>query len=273
MVVALLCLAQFIIVLDATIVAIALPAVQNDLGFTAAGLGWVVTAYTLVFGGCLLATGRLADRAGRRRVFSIGLAVFAVASLGCGLAPSGGALLAPRAVQGLGAALVAPAALALLMAARPEGPSRAHALGLWTAAAAGGGASGWALGGIITGLLNWRWVFLVNVPICLAAAALAPRVLRESRHGAPAPPDLAGAALATLGLAVIVPLAAGHTDALGAAPAAQVAGFKLGFAVAAALAAGTALALAMSTRRGAPWRRARRPIAERSTGRCGASRV
>ena len=123
MVLALLCTAQFVIVLDATIVAIALPALEADLGLATTELGWVITAYTVVFGGCLLACGRLADRAGRRRVFAWGLVVFVAGSLGCGLAPSGGVLLAGRAVQGLGAALVAPAALALLTAARPAAPT------------------------------------------------------------------------------------------------------------------------------------------------------
>src|SRR3954447_12228238 len=147
MVVALPCIAQFVIVLDVTIVAIALPAIQADLGFSTAALGWVITAYTLVFGGCLLAAGRLADRIGRRRTFSLGLALFAAASLACGLPPRATVLLRARAVQGVGAALVSPAALALVTSARPEGPDRARALGWWTAAAAGGGASGWVLGG------------------------------------------------------------------------------------------------------------------------------
>jgi MFS family permease len=198
------CVAQFVVVLDATIVAIALPAVQDDFALSTTALGWVVTAYTLVFGGCLLAAGRLADRVGRRRTFAAGLVLFAVASLACGLAPSGGVLLAGRAVQGAGAALVSPAALALITAARPEGPARSRALGWWTAAAAGGGASGWVLGGLLSGLLDWRWVFLVNVPVCVAAAALAPLVLAEYRVPSPARPDIAGAFLATSGLAAII---------------------------------------------------------------------
>jgi MFS family permease len=204
MVVALPCVAQFVIVLDATIVAIALPAMQSELGLSTTALGWVITLYTLVFGGCLLAAGRLADRVGRRRAFTAGLGLFTAASLVCGLAPSGAVLLAGRAAQGLGAALVSPAALALITAARPEGPARARALGWWTASAAGGGASGWVLGGVLSGLLDWRWVFLVNVPICAAGALLAPRVLREWRDPAPARPDVAGAVLATAGLAALV---------------------------------------------------------------------
>jgi EmrB/QacA subfamily drug resistance transporter len=204
MVVALPCLAQFVIVLDVTIVAVALPAVQADLGMSTAALGWVITAYTLVFGGCLLAAGRLADRTGRRRTFAAGLTLFAAASLACGLAPTAAALLGARAVQGIGAALVAPAALALVTSARPDGPERARALGWWTAAAAGGGASGWVLGGVLSGLLDWRWVFLVNVPICAAAALLAPRVLTERRDPDAPSLDVAGALLATTGLAALV---------------------------------------------------------------------
>jgi len=204
MIVALLCVAQFVVVLDATIVAIALPAVQADLGLSTTTLGWIITAYTLTFGGCLLAAGRLADRVGRRRAFSAGLALFTLASLACGLAPSAGALLAGRAVQGLGAALVAPAALALLTTARPEGRARARALGWWTAAAAGGGASGWILGGLLSGLLDWRWVFFVNVPVCATALALALRVLPEHRGPSRAPLDVAGALLATGGLGSLV---------------------------------------------------------------------
>jgi EmrB/QacA subfamily drug resistance transporter len=199
-----LCVAQFVVVLDATIVAITLPAVQADLGLSTTALGWVITAYTLTFGGCLLAAGRLADRAGRRRTFVIGMGLFGVASLACGLAPTGAALLAGRAVQGLGAALVSPAALALLTTARSQGPARARALGWWTAAAAGGGASGWVLGGLLSGLLDWRWVFFVNLPACAAAAGLAPRVLAERRDASPAQLDVAGTVLATGGLGALV---------------------------------------------------------------------
>src|SRR5918912_3368113 len=181
MIVALPCVAQFVVVLDATIVAIALPAVKADLGLSTAALGWVITAYTLTFGGCLLAAGRIADRVGRRTVFVAGLLVFGLASLACGLAPNEIALLAGRAAQGVGAALVSPSALALLTTARSTGRARARALGWWTAAAAGGGASGWILGGLLSGSVGWRSVFLVNVPVCLAALAAAHRVLQERR--------------------------------------------------------------------------------------------
>jgi EmrB/QacA subfamily drug resistance transporter len=204
MVVALPCVAQFVIVLDVTIVAIALPAVQADFGLSTTAAGWVITLYTLVFGGGLLAAGRLADRIGRRRAFSAGLLVFAAASLVCGLAPSALVLLAGRALQGVGAALVSPAALALITRARPDGPARSRALGWWTAAAAGGGASGWVLGGVLSGLLDWRWVFYINVPLCAGAALLAPRALRESRDPAPKRLDASGAALATAGIGALV---------------------------------------------------------------------
>jgi MFS family permease len=204
MVIVLLCVAQFVVVLDVTIVAIALPAMQADLGITTTTLSWVVTAYTLTFGGFLLAAGRWADRAGRRRAFTAGMTLFGFASLACGLSSTAGVLLAARAAQGLGAALVAPAALALLLTARPDGPARARALGWWAATAAGGGASGWVLGGLVSGWLDWRWVFLVNVPVCAAAAFVAPRLLPDARSSAPGSADVPGAVLATAGLATLV---------------------------------------------------------------------
>jgi hypothetical protein len=214
---ALLCVAQFVVVLDVTIVAIALPAIGRDLGFEPAGLQWVLSAYTLTFGGGLLLAGRVADRCGRRRVFRAGLLLFAAASLACALAPSAVALIAARAVQGAGAALVAPSALALLVATEPAGPARSRALAIWTAAAAGGGASGWVLGGLITSGPGWQWVFAVNVPVGLAGAVIAARVLPEV-HGDRARIEVLGAATLTLGLAALllglgeglpIPLAAG----------------------------------------------------------------
>src|SRR3954447_14016114 len=197
----LLCVAQFVVVLDATIVAIALPAIGDDLDVPAAGLQWVLSAYMLTFGGGLMVAGRAADRLGRRRVFPAGLVVFAAASLACALAPSAAVLVAARAVQGAGAALVAPSALALLVALEPDGPRRSRALAVWTAAAAGGGASGWVLGGAISGGLGWQWVFAVNVPIGLAGAALAGRLLPESREDGTPALDVGGALLLTLGVA------------------------------------------------------------------------
>jgi len=203
--IALLCVAQFVVVLDATIVAIALPAVQRSLHVATADLQWVVSAYTLAFAGFLVLAGRLADLHGRRRVFMAGLALFAGASLACGLSRSPGMLVAARALQGLGAAAVAPAALAAITAAVPDGPERRRALGVWTAAAAGGGASGWLLGGVITEQAGWPWVFLVNVPIGAAAVALAPLLVPETRAGgAGRRLDVAGAATLTTGLALVV---------------------------------------------------------------------
>jgi EmrB/QacA subfamily drug resistance transporter len=201
---ALLCSAQFLVVLDVTIVAIALPSIGRSLGFSSEGLQWIVTAYTLAFGGLLVPAGRAADLAGRRRLFGIGVAVFTIASLGCGLAPSPAALIALRAVQGAGAAIVAPAALALLTAAFPGPAERRRAVGWWTAAAAGGGAAGWVLGGVLVQALGWRAVFLVNVPVGAAAVMLAPRLLAESRAARARDLDLAGAVLATTGLALLV---------------------------------------------------------------------
>ncbi|MEA2380530.1 MAG: hypothetical protein QOH72_501 [Solirubrobacteraceae bacterium] len=203
--VALLCTAQFVVVLDVTIVAIALPAIRRSLGVATADLQWVISAYTLAFAGFLVLAGRLADLHGRRRVFIAGLTVFSVASLACGLSRSAPALIAARTVQGLGAAAVAPAALAAITAAIPDGPERRRALGVWTAAAAGGGAAGWLLGGVLTEQAGWPWVFLVNVPVGAAAVALAPFVVPETRAaGQGRRLDVAGAATITAALALLV---------------------------------------------------------------------
>jgi EmrB/QacA subfamily drug resistance transporter len=203
--VALLCTAQFVVVLDVTIVAVALPAIQRGLRVATADLQWVVSAYTLAFAGFLVLAGRLADVHGRRRVFMAGLALFAGASLACGLSRSAALLVAARTVQGLGAAAVAPAALAAITAAIPDGAERRRALGVWTAAAAGGGASGWLLGGVLTEQGGWPWVFLVNVPIGAAAVVLAPLVVPETRSAARRRPlDAAGAVTVTAGLALLV---------------------------------------------------------------------
>jgi MFS family permease len=212
---ALLCVAQFIVVLDATIVAIALPAIGDDLGVSATGLQWVLSAYTLTFGGLLMLAGRMADLGGRRRAFRAGLLLFAAASLACALAPTAASLVAARAVQGAGAALVAPAALALLVATEPEGARRTRALAVWTAAAAGGGASGWVLGGAISGGLGWEWVFAVNVPVGVAGAALAGRLLPESREPGAARLDVWGALTLTAGVgAVLLGLSRGEAQGL-----------------------------------------------------------
>jgi EmrB/QacA subfamily drug resistance transporter len=202
---ALLAMTQFVIVIDASIVNVALPSIGHGLSFSRADLSWVVNAYTLTFGGFLLLGGRLADLLGRRRMFMYGLVLFALASLVGGLAQSEAWLLAARAVQGLGAALVSPAALSLVTTTFSEGSERNRALGVWGAVAGAGGAAGVLLGGILTSGLNWRWVLFVNVPIAVIAAALAPRVLVESRvederHSF----DIPGALTVTAGLSLLV---------------------------------------------------------------------
>jgi MFS family permease len=204
--VALLCVAQFVVVLDVTIVAVALPAIQRGLGFATPDLQWVVSAYTLAFAGFLILAGRLADTHGRRRVLAAGLALFGGASLACGLSGAPAVLVAARVVQGLGAAAVAPAALATITATIPDGPARRRALGAWTAAAAGGGATGWLLGGVLTQELGWPWVFLVNVPIVLAAVVLLPAIVPETRarRDGRRRLDVAGAATITAALALLV---------------------------------------------------------------------
>jgi EmrB/QacA subfamily drug resistance transporter len=202
---ALLCVAQFIDVLGVTIVIVALPAIGRDLGLAEQDLHWVASIYALCFGGVLLLAGRAADLYGRRRLFSTGLALFTVASLACGLAGSPAMLVGARALQGLGAAVAVPAALSLLTTTFPDGPERARALGVWTAAAAGGGVSGFFLGGVLTGTLGWHWVFWVNVPVGLLGLALTPVLLTEHRDRAPARRlDLAGAATGTAGLVLLV---------------------------------------------------------------------
>ena len=189
LVLVLVCLAQFMVILDATITNVALPSIQEDLGFTPAGLQWVVNAYTLLFGGFLLLGGRMGDLIGRKRIFIAGVAVFSTASLLCGLSHSTGMLIAARALQGLGAALVSPAALSIITTTFEEGPDRTKALGVWSAIAAGGAAFGLLLGGVLTELLAWEWIFFVNVPVGIAAgaavAALRARVARAGPARAP----------------------------------------------------------------------------------------
>src|SRR6476619_3864698 len=177
----LLCSAQFVVVLDASIVNVALPTIGEALNFTEGNLPWVVNAYVLTFGGFLLLGGRLADLLGRRRIFMAGLVLFALASLAGGLASDSGQLIAARAVQGLGAAILSPAALSIVTTTFRDGAERNKALGVWGAVAGSGGAAGVLLGGVLTDWLGWEWVFWVNVPIGLAAAALAPSLLADSR--------------------------------------------------------------------------------------------
>jgi EmrB/QacA subfamily drug resistance transporter len=202
---ALLAMTQFVIVIDASIVNVALPSIGKGLSFSRADLSWVVNAYTLTFGGFLLLGGRLADLVGRRRMFMYGLVLFSLASLAGGLANSEGWLLGARAVQGLGAAIVSPAALSLVTTTFSEGSERNRALGIWGAVAGAGGAAGVLLGGVLTSGLTWRWVLFVNVPIGAIAAALAPRVLVESRvEDTRRSFDIPGALTVTAGLSLLV---------------------------------------------------------------------
>ncbi|HXB16973.1 MAG TPA: MFS transporter [Solirubrobacteraceae bacterium] len=201
----LLAVTQFVVVIDASIVNIALPSIGTALHFSENDLSWVVNAYTLTFGGFLLLGGRLADLMGRRRMFMIGLVVFSLASLLGGVAQSEAWLIGARAVQGLGAAIVSPAALSIITTTFAEGAERNRALGVWGAVAGAGGAAGVLLGGILTSGLSWRWVLFVNVPIGLAAAFAAPRVLVESRAEVETRDfDIPGAVTVTAGLSLLV---------------------------------------------------------------------
>jgi EmrB/QacA subfamily drug resistance transporter len=202
---ALIVTAQFMVILDIAIVNVALPSIKADLGFSPENLQWVVSAYAILFGGVLLLGGRLADLLGRRRLFIAGLALFAASSLLCGLAWSEGSLIAFRAVQGLGGALLAPAALSLLMTTFREGRDRNLALGIYGAASGSGAAVGVLLGGVLTSYLSWSWIFFINVPVGLAAIALTPILLQESRADVEHRHfDLFGAASITAGLMILV---------------------------------------------------------------------
>jgi EmrB/QacA subfamily drug resistance transporter len=201
----LLCLVQFMVVLDIAIVNVALPTIKDSLNFGEDSLLWVINAYTLTFGGLLLLGGRSADLLGRRRMFMAGLLLFSAASLACGLATSNTMLIAARAVQGVGAAIISPAALSILTTTFKEGPERNKALGIWGAIAGSGGAAGVLLGGVLTDQLNWSWIFYINVPIGLAVIAAAPVFLLESRVDADERVfDATGAVLATAGLSLLV---------------------------------------------------------------------
>ncbi|MFI1016410.1 MFS transporter [Streptomyces sp. NPDC020965] len=194
---------QLMVVLDVTIVNIALPHIQTALDFSTTSLSWVVNAYTLTFGGLLLLGGRIGDILGRRKVFMTGVALFAVASLLGGLSQSSGELLAARALQGVGGAIASPTALALITTTFAEGPARNRAFGVFAAVSAGGGAIGLLAGGILVEWLDWRWVFFVNVPIAVLILLAAPRWIAESeRH--PGHFDIAGALTSTLGMVALV---------------------------------------------------------------------
>ena len=201
---ALLGAVQFMVVLDIAIVNVALPSIQTDLGFSQANLQWVISAYALVFGGFLLLGGRTADLLGRRRIFMAGLILFTIGSLLCGLAWSEASLIGARAIQGLGAATISPAALAILMTTFAEGRERNIALGVWGAVGGFGAAAGVLLGGVLTDALSWEWIFFVNIPVGLVAFALAPLLLRESRDTNVKTFDALGAVLVTAGLTGLV---------------------------------------------------------------------
>ncbi len=201
---ALLLSVQFMVVLDIAVVNVALPSIQTDLGFSQGNLQWVVSAYALFFGGFLLLGGRVADLVGRRRLFLVGIVVFSLASLLSGLAWSDSALIGARALQGLGAAIISPAALSILSTTFAEGKERNAALGAWGAVGAFGAVAGVLLGGVLTDALSWEWIFFVNVPVGVAAFVLTPLLLAESRDASVRSFDVPGAVLVTSGLVALV---------------------------------------------------------------------
>ncbi len=205
-VLAIVAVAQFMVILDASVVNVALPTIKRDVGFSEQSLSWILNAYTLMFGGFLLLGGRLADRLGRRRLFMAGIGLFSAASLICGISQSEGMLLVARGAQGLGGAMVSPAALSIILTTFAEGPERNRALAVWGAIAGAGGAIGLLLGGAIVQALGWRWVFFINVPIGAAVLALAPRIVPESRSESARRGgyDIEGALTITLGTMALV---------------------------------------------------------------------
>jgi EmrB/QacA subfamily drug resistance transporter len=204
LVVALLCAAQFMLILDITVVNVALPSIQADIGLAIGDLQWVVTAYTLAFGGLIILGGRAGDLFGRRRMFLAGLTMFTIASLAAALAPNPGVLIAARAAQGVGAALLSPSALALISTVVPEGQRRHRALAVWAAVAASGGAVGVLIGGLLTEALGWQAIFLINVPVGAAVAAAVLRVVPSVPPIAGGRLDLIGALLATGSLVALI---------------------------------------------------------------------
>src|SRR3989440_4648205 len=197
--------AFFMTILDVSIVNVALPSIGRDLNFSQANLQWVITAYAIAFGGFLLLGGRAADLLGRRRVFIVGVALFTLASLVCGLAQNEAMLITSRAVQGLGGAIISPAALSIVMTSFEEGADRNKALGIWGALGGSGAAVGVLAGGVLTKYLGWEWIFFVNVPVGAVVLALTPRIVRESRGDTVARRyDARGAVLVSGGLALLV---------------------------------------------------------------------
>ena len=217
---------QLMIVLDATVVNVALPAIERDLDFSPTALSWVLNAYALAFGGLLLLGGRAGDLLGRRRVFMAGVAVFAGASLLGGLAPTSGTLLAARALQGVGGAIAAPSVIALIITSFPEGPERTKAIGVLTAVSAGGGSIGLLLGGALTDLASWRWSLIINVPIGLAILALTPRLIDETERRT-GHFDFGGALLSTTGVTAVV-FGVIHASTAGWGDPATLAAFIIG---------------------------------------------
>src|SRR4051795_8953822 len=204
LVLAVVCVAQFMVVLDISIVNVALPDMRRDLSMTQNGLAWVLNAYTLSFAGFLLLGGRAADLWGRRRLFLIGVALFSLTSLLGGLAQNGGQLIAARGLQGLGGAVLSPATLTILTTTFTEPRARARALGMWSAVAGAGGATGVLAGGVLTDLLAWRWILFINVPIGLVVLAVARFAITESRGEGERPTlDWAGALTVTGGLVAL----------------------------------------------------------------------
>src|SRR5665213_2999955 len=199
------CVAQFMVILDLSIVNVALPSIQSSLGFSSPDLQWVVNAYAITFAGFLLLGGRVADRFGQRRMFVVALVLFGLASLVGGAAPDGSVLIGARAGQGLAGALMAASSLAIITSSFDPGPKLHRAIGTWAAMNGLGGSAGVLLGGIITEVLSWRWVLLINPPIAIAAAFVAYRVIAERRTAGPEKSfDIAGAATLTLGQVVLV---------------------------------------------------------------------
>jgi EmrB/QacA subfamily drug resistance transporter len=203
LVVALACAGQFLVVLDVSVVNVALPSMRAELDMSVSGLQWVVNAYAIAFAGFMLLGGRAGDLYGRKRMFLVGLALFTLASLAGGLAQDDWQLLLARAAQGLGAAVLAPSTLTIVTSAVPEGAARARAIATWTAVGAGGGAAGGLVGGLLVDLLSWRWVLLINVPVGAVVLAGALALLPESRVGDRRRLDLPGAVLVTAGLATV----------------------------------------------------------------------
>ena len=205
LILAVVCVAQFMVVLDVSIVNVALPDIRDDLGMSQSGLAWVLNAYTLAFAGFLLLGGRAADLYGRKRLFLLGVAIFSGASLLGGVAQTGGQLIAARALQGFGGAILSPATLTILTTTFTDARARTRALGIWSAVAGAGGATGVIAGGVLTDLLSWRWILFINVPIGIAVLAVGKFALTESRAEGERPTlDWAGALAVTGGLLALV---------------------------------------------------------------------